>query len=193
MTSNRLVPVGRIMFAFYDDRQDSSTYGNIQKIEISRENYVRLTIPPMIWIGFKGCDNGENILLKVPNNYYSKILNGTYKKYLEEVFSENLKVSSPKFSFLIQAPNTEVTSLFEEVPVKKNPEKKKQEYSSTGLNADKIFKNFIKCDSNGYAHAASLAVSENPGQVYNPLFIYGGVGLGKTHLQIGRASCRVGV
>jgi chromosomal replication initiator protein len=66
--------------------------------------------------------------------------------------------------------------------VAKNTSKKSVDYKSSHLNKKFLFESFVEGNSNQLARAASMQVAERPGDAYNPLFIYGGVGLGKTHL-----------
>ena len=54
MTLNYAVPVGRIKFVLYDDRTDSSTRGEIQEFFLGPDNYQLVTVPPLVWNGFKG-------------------------------------------------------------------------------------------------------------------------------------------
>lgn len=67
MTLNLVVPCGEITFVLYDGRPNSATYGEINEFTLSITNYQRLTVPPMIWLGFKGESNGLNMLMNVSN------------------------------------------------------------------------------------------------------------------------------
>ncbi|MCL7411937.1 MAG: dTDP-4-dehydrorhamnose 3,5-epimerase family protein [Methanosarcinaceae archaeon] len=65
MTLNLVVPCGEIKFVLYDDRQDSQTYGQINELTLSLQNYQRLTVPPLVWLGFKGLGDDLNMLMNV--------------------------------------------------------------------------------------------------------------------------------
>ena len=65
MTLNLIVPCGQILFCFLDLRKDSKTYNRTYKIILSQEPYIRLTVPPKIWFGFKGANKGLNLICNV--------------------------------------------------------------------------------------------------------------------------------
>ncbi len=65
MTLNLIVPVGEIRFVLFDDREVSNT--QFQEVIISKDNYCRLTVPPMIWMGFQGLSGAGSMLLNIAN------------------------------------------------------------------------------------------------------------------------------
>lgn len=118
--------------------------------------------------------SSDSLVLGVPDSYYGKWLEDHYQNLIlssvEEVAGSPLKVA-----YQVVAPPKTQPALPAPSPVKK-------EESSSGLNQKYTFDDFVIGPGNRFAHAASVAVSESPARQYNPLFIYGPTGLGKTHL-----------
>jgi dTDP-4-dehydrorhamnose 3,5-epimerase len=65
MKLNIVVPIGEIMFVLYDDRIGSSSKGIFYSIKISKINYCRLTVPPGVWMAFKGIRAETNLLMNI--------------------------------------------------------------------------------------------------------------------------------
>jgi chromosomal replication initiator protein len=103
---------------------------------------------------------------------------------IELTLSENSRkngMAIPRHSLAEIAPFPETVVMAERL-ISKPAKKAKTNSELCGLNASFSFDNFVTGKANQLARAAALQVAENPGTAYNPLFIYGGVGLGKTHL-----------
>lgn len=122
--------------------------------------------------------NGNTAIIIVPLNLHKKHLTENYITLIEETFN-NLTGTNFNFSFLLE----------DEVENEENVEVKIENggipsYNSidANLNPNYTFDSFIKGESNKFAYTASLSVAEKPGKAYNPLFLYGKSGLGKTHL-----------
>lgn len=67
MTLNYSVPFGKIKLVLYDNREESPTNGNLDELFIGPENYMLVTIPPMVWNGFKGISNNPSIVANCSN------------------------------------------------------------------------------------------------------------------------------
>lgn len=130
------------------------------------------------WIAPIECVGSSNpITLQVPNVFVQEYLLDNYKEALTSFFSKDKK-GEPLISFLIK--ESEKKKAIKK-PVHK-PKKKSEFEQGLSFNISYTFDNFIEGPSNQFIKSAALGVASRPGKSYNPLFIHGGVGLGKTHL-----------
>ena len=131
----------------------------------------------------------EYCKVAVKNNFFKNMLEENYASVIEGILSG---IIGKNIRLIIETMDSQhATSADDEVPTtapKKeqqqlfNEKTAEQEPNESNLNPKYVFETFVIGNSNRFAHAAAQAVANNPAHAYNPLFLYGGVGLGKTHL-----------
>ncbi|GAI89969.1 unnamed protein product, partial [marine sediment metagenome] len=126
---------------------------------------------------------GENeLIISAPGDFCKDWLEKHYTDFIKNILKgalgsdDNLKIEFRTVNQKFSTPSR---------PAPKKKTKKEDTFfknTSPLLNPKYTFDDFVVGNSNRFAHAACLAVAQSPAKAYNPLFIYGGVGLGKTHL-----------
>ncbi|MCC7300162.1 MAG: chromosomal replication initiator protein DnaA [Verrucomicrobia bacterium] len=133
------------------------------------------------WIAVIQCRSMEDdkVVLVVGNDFYQSWLVEHYlpliRKALTAVSGREMKIDlTVDYSLISELPEEKCEKRLSILPAKKPAE--------TNLNKNYTFDSFVVGPSNQFAHAASMASAQSPSRAYNPLFVHGGVGLGKTHL-----------
>ncbi|MBE8167530.1 MAG: chromosomal replication initiator protein DnaA [Shewanella sp.] len=143
--------------------------------------------------------DGETLVLYAPNRFVLDWVRDKYINIINQFFIEQLGSNAPKLRFdigsrptvRVASPVSTLTSTgFEPTRVKPKRSAPTPQTPATipnpnhrrNINPNYQFDNFVEGKSNQLGKAAAMQVSENPGGAYNPLFLYGGTGLGKTHL-----------
>ena len=141
------------------------------KKKIDKNSY-ETWFDPTVFIG----KESDSLYVKVPNSYFRDWLSFHYSGLINSCSQELFdKVFDIKYIF------DDSTSSF----MRRSPQERRSKHGALlnpNLNPNYTFENFVVGTCNQFAHAAASAVAKNPAKSYNPLYIYGGAGLGKTHL-----------
>ena len=135
---------------------------------VSYETWIEPVIPCGI--------DGNQIILQVENNFFKEMLE---KRYLPFIRNAIKFVTKNEYDIILLTEEEQKAGGLQKIDLSSE---KKKPITDRNLNPKYVFDSFVVGNSNRMAHAASLAVAEQPAQAYNPLFLYGNSGLGKTHL-----------
>jgi chromosomal replication initiator protein len=123
----------------------------------------------------------DTLILNVANDFYQSWLEENYLPLIRDAMAA-VSGTQLKIQFVVDSTKKDAAPAEPPKPEKTRVPVPQRLNTQIALNSKYTFDSFVVGPSNSFAHAAALAVAESPARAYNPLFIYGGVGLGKTHL-----------